>query len=500
VSTPLTLHATGELRLIALGLEVGRAATLEEACALTIDRLEAALRTSCVIRAQNGTGWRVIARSCTDDPRSAGRGSQSAVRDPQSLIDEAIDAGAMMIPLGHAPDLIELLIVPPALSSESIERQATGLSSGARLLDDPEWREALEGVLAPALQLVRMRAQRVDADRRADRVERFSRALVGISDSATLHRAIVEHLAQAVDAEIGAMAVFVPQDNSLVITATHGYPPVLVEHVRIAPGEGVLGRVFATGEPILASNLAAVPGQVARRRYRTDSYIALPLAGPDGVVAVVSVTDRAGGAPFTDADLALLLRMSIPAALAVARELLRDRTNDLAHLAAVDALTGLFNRRYFETRLEQELQRQVRQPDDLSLLMLDLDNFKELNDTQGHLVGDMALREVADILRRAVRIFDVCARYGGEEFVILMPGAGASTALRIAERIRRQVEQHFATGLRSGVPVPLTVSAGVSTASPSVTRDALVAQADAALLRAKGTGKNQVNLHQESAQ
>ena len=78
--------------------------------------------------------------------------------------------------------------------------------------------------------------------------------------------------------------------------------------------------------------------------------------------------------------------------------------------------------------------------------MLDLDNFKELNDTQGHLVGDMALKEVAEILRRAVRIFDVCARYGGEEFVIVMPGAGPETALRIAERIRRQVEQHFADG------------------------------------------------------
>ena len=437
-----------------------------------------------MIRAQNGAGWRVIAQSGT----ASGSGMTAAMVD-----------GAIVIPIGHAPEPAELLVVPPHSSPATIELPPNMAASGARLLADPEWRQGLVGVLAPALQLVQLRSHQVEADRLADRIERFSRALVGISDSATLHRAIVEHMAQAVGAEIGAMAVFVPQDNSLVITATHGYPPVLVEHVRIAPGEGVLGRVFSTGEPILASNLASVPGQVTRRRYRTDSYVAVPLAGPDGVVAVVSLTDRAGGPPFTDADLAVLRRMSIPAALAVTRELLRDRTNDLAHLAAVDALTGLFNRRYFETRLEQELQRQVRQPDELSLLMLDLDNFKELNDTQGHLVGDMALREVADILRRAVRIFDVCARYGGEEFVILMPGAGSATALRIAERIRRQVEQHFATGLRSGVPVPLTVSAGVSTATPSISRDVLVAQADAALLRAKGTGKNQVNLHEETA-
>ena len=105
---------------------------------------------------------------------------------------------------------------------------------------------------------------------------------------------------------------------------------------------------------------------------------------------------------------------------------------------------------------------------------------------------DAALKQVADILRRAVRIFDVCARYGGEEFVIVMPGAGPDTALRIAERIRRQVEQHFAAGRRSGVPVPLTVSIGVGTASPGVTREALIAQADRGLLVAKSRGKNQV--------
>jgi diguanylate cyclase (GGDEF)-like protein len=234
-----------------------------------------------------------------------------------------------------------------------------------------------------------------------------------------------------------------------------------------------------------------LPGQIARRRYRTDSFVAIPLSGPEGVVGVVSLTDKIGPA-FSQADLSVLFQMAVPAALAVSRELLRDRTNDLAHLATVDPLTGLFNRRYFETRLEQELQRQRRQDDDLSLLMLDLDNFKELNDTQGHLVGDVALKEVAEILRRAVRIFDVCARYGGEEFVILMPGAGASTALRIAERIRRQVEQHFAGGRRSGVPIPLTVSIGVGTATPGVTRDVIIAQADEGLLVAKSRGKNQV--------
>ena len=445
-----------ELRLITLGLEVSRAATLEEACAIATEYLQSQLALTCAIRVQNGAQWRTVTHArqwvaATDAER------------------------ATRVPLGATTELL--------IASERSQKKTK---------TSPSLEDALAGVLGNALQLVQLRHHRSDADRRADVVGEFARVLLGISDSATLHRTIVEHMARGVDAEIGALAVFVPLENALAITATVGYPAVLVEHVRPTPGQGILGRVYATGEPIVALSIADLPGQVGRRRYRTESFVALPLTGPEGVVAVVALTDKNSGSSFTQSDLSVLYEMAVPAALAVARELLRDRTVDLAHLATVDGLTELFNRRYFETRLEQELQRQRRQLDELSLLMLDLDNFKHLNDSLGHLVGDAALKQVADILRRAVRIFDVCARYGGEEFVIVMPGAGPDTALRIAERIRRQVEQHFAAGRRSGVPVPLTVSIGVGTASPGVTREALIAQADRGLLVAKSRGKNQV--------
>jgi diguanylate cyclase (GGDEF)-like protein len=476
MTTPSAVNGARQLELVSVGLAVGRAATMAEACRIAAQRVSELSATACAIRSQFDADWRTVAQHGTG-------------------VDDLKVEPAVTIPLHGLPVRTELLVALPAETAEDPENGA------AHPLHDPDWRDALGGIVAAGLQLVSMRAGREDTERRTAAVERLSRALIGIADSSSLHRTILDHMASAVGAEIGAVAIYQPQDNTLAISATHGYPAVLVEHVRLAPGEGVLGRVFASGQSLLAASIGAVPGQVARRRYRTDSFVAVPLKGHEGVVAIVSLTDKTAGARFTPADLSLLELMAIPAALAVSRELLRDRTNDLAHLATVDALTGLFNRRYFETRLEQELQRQRRQRqfDELSLLMLDLDNFKELNDTQGHLVGDLALKEVAEILRRAVRIFDVCARYGGEEFVILMPGAASSTALRIAERIRRQVEQHFATGLRSNVPVPLTVSIGVSTASLSVTRDALVAQADSALLRATGTGKNQVNLHQDGA-
>jgi two-component system, cell cycle response regulator len=128
--------------------------------------------------------------------------------------------------------------------------------------------------------------------------------------------------------------------------------------------------------------------------------------------------------------------------------------------------------------------------------MIDIDDFKILNDTRGHQTGDAVLKEVADILRRSVRAFDLCARYGGEEFAILMPGASASTACHVAERIRRHTELHFSESLRSGGTGLPTLSIGVS-ASPGddLAGDSLLATADAALLAAKAAGKNVVRLH-----
>jgi diguanylate cyclase (GGDEF)-like protein len=392
---------------------------------------------------------------------------------------EALD-GALRIPVDGGKDLQAEVVLPRERTKgvDSLASQTT-----RSLIGEVAESTAQLAVATAALELALARERRLDA---------FARALVHCPDAASLHSLIVETMARAVRAEIGAIALPVPGEAALGVTATYGYPSVVVEHVRQAPGEGILGRVFSTGQAIVVRDVADQPDHARRRRYRSSSYLAFPLIGPLGVQAVVAVTDKTDGAAFDDRDLAVLTSLGAPASLALGREELREHTRDLAHQATIDGLTGLFNRRYFETRLEQEIQRQRRQFDELSLLMVDLDNFKDLNDTQGHLVGDRVLREVADILRRAVRIFDVCARYGGEEFVILMPGANAPTALRIAERIRRQVEQHFASGLRSGSPVSPTVSVGVSSAQPSTTRETLIAQADSALFQAKAAGKNVV--------
>ena len=156
----------------------------------------------------------------------------------------------------------------------------------------------------------------------------------------------------------------------------------------------------------------------------------------------------------------------------------------------MDSLTGLFNRRYFETRIDEEIQRARRYGLDLALLVIDADDFKALNDALGHLVGDRVLRAMSDTLRRSVRAFDVCTRFGGEEFAILMPGSTAGSALQSAERIRQRIEQYRFDPLLIPPTMHPTISIGVAVLTGESSALDLVARADRALYAAKGAGKN----------
>jgi diguanylate cyclase (GGDEF)-like protein len=321
--------------------------------------------------------------------------------------------------------------------------------------------------------------------RTAQRYHRFCRRLTRTQTADDLHGLIVRSLAAQIHAGIGALALYSEADRQLSIVKTLGYPQQLVDHLRIAPGEGVLGSVFSSGRPVLVT--ASTSDQARRLRYRTDSYVAVPLIGQGGVLGVAAFTDRHDGGPFSSDDLTALRLFADPAAIALTMQKLRQSAEEITRLASIDPLTGLFNRRYFDTRLEAELQRARRHGEPLALLMVDIDNFKAINDEHGHMVGDRLLRCVSERLRRGVRIFDVCARYGGDEFAILMPSSNVDTAVLVAERIRTSVRGHcaHATG-------HVTVSIGIAH-SDGRERD-LLSLADRALLEAKAMGKNTVRV------
>ncbi len=163
------------------------------------------------------------------------------------------------------------------------------------------------------------------------------------------------------------------------------------------------------------------------------------------------------------------------------------RNSLLAEIASSDGLTGLKNHRYFRESLEAQFSLARRRGMPLSVVMLDVDQFKRFNDSFGHPAGDEVLREVARLLRENVRDHDVVARYGGEEFAVLLPATDVEASRILSERLRASIEQHH-WPLR-----PITISLGVSTMSPRVARAiALIEQADRSLYHSKAEGRNLV--------
>jgi diguanylate cyclase (GGDEF)-like protein/PAS domain S-box-containing protein len=187
--------------------------------------------------------------------------------------------------------------------------------------------------------------------------------------------------------------------------------------------------------------------------------------------------------------------------LAAVVQTLRDMTEEkaaqiaLEQLATRDGLTGLANRRCFDDTLRAEWARAMRQHQPLSLLMVDVDNFKAYNDAHGHLGGDECLKRIASAVASEMRANDLVARYGGEEFSVILPNQSLKGAAIVAERIRSRVEQlQLAHGREGGKHVTVSIGAATAIAASDADPSQLVATADAALYRAKHMGRNRISL------
>jgi diguanylate cyclase (GGDEF)-like protein len=324
-------------------------------------------------------------------------------------------------------------------------------------------------------------------------MHRFTRSLSRADSLEEVCRLIVRSMARSVGARLAAVAVPTTPQRHLAIIATYGYSLELVRHLRIKPGTGIIGSVFESGRPLRGSAAATVPDWQPRPRYRTDSFVALPIRSGRETLGVLCVTDRIDHQSFMPDDVSTLRAFAAPAALAIARENALSRMRQFAHGAAIDPVSGTFNRRHFQARMEEELQRSRRDGLMLALLMIDIDDFKTVNDSFGHLVGDLVIKDVAEILRRSVRVFDVCARFGGEEFAVLMPGSSIESAAKVAARIRERIEAYRPVD-RSLESVHVTVSVGLAALMSGMSASDLIAGADAALYVAKREGKNRLRI------
>jgi len=221
------------------------------------------------------------------------------------------------------------------------------------------------------------------------------------------------------------------------------------------------------------------------------NVVVMPLGAEGGCLGVLVFEHGVRrGSRIERRLLTIIERFASHTALALRNAMLLQKVQQAA---STDALTGIANRRSFEEALEREIARAARTGEQVSLVMVDLDHFKNLNDTYGHQLGDEVLREVAQALREHCRDMDIAARYGGEEFTVILPSCGVEEALASAMRLWRSV------GERSLVPIPLTVSAGVATYPDHANNGPdLIFAADQALYEAKANGRDRVQGCQRS--
>jgi diguanylate cyclase (GGDEF)-like protein len=281
--------------------------------------------------------------------------------------------------------------------------------------------------------------------------------------------------------------VTVAGDGKEAIRLVRTSPPDLVLLDMVLPdmdGLQVLRIIKAGPEEqfvpvILLSVKADLDSRVKGLRIGADDFLAKPFAEAE-----------------IQARAAAMLRIK------TLQDQLRATKAQLEKLSVTDGLTGLYNHRYFEQRLAEEFGRAQRYSDPVSLMMFDLDHFKQINDKYGHPFGDTVLRETADLVRGSVREPDICARYGGEEFAIILPKTHLQGALVVAERfLNRMREKVYQVDRGAESPpteVRVTASVGISfyPSKDVTTPELLVKFADDALYRAKHEGRDTICLYQ----
>lgn len=335
----------------------------------------------------------------------------------------------------------------------------------------------------------------LDYQRKLTTMVEFSSG-VNILDLEMLVKALESGLPAAFRVELFSIFLLDEQKHLLRLAASN--------HPHFKAAEGLELRLESTplmhdavrsGNPVYVSDFSKSRYAHRRRdegdqrgKYSDDYAISIPLVMGERILGVLNLNGNRHGF-FDRPDFTFIKLGAEHVASAFSNAL---QYKKIQEMAVSDALTGLFNRRYFHDRLTLEWERTRRYGSKLSLIMADIDFFKKINDTYGHLCGDMVLVQTAEVLRLHLRRTDVVARYGGEEFVMLLPETSLESARLVAERIRADMEsRRFPWESKT---VKATLSIGIDEASESGVKDRtdLVRRADEKLYKAKEAGRNRV--------
>lgn len=392
------------------------------------------------------------------------------------------------------------VLVLSASPPSEVAARALGLGAGdfvPKPFSGPELIARIKAQLRTGQALVAARAEARTGAELADILREITASL----SPAEIFQVLVRRIAAGL--RIARCSIVLDDGNGETATVVAASENPSLRHltVELRRYPELLGPLV-TREPLLVPRIDQTPLLAeVRERWRsegrvvpTTSIASIPFVIRGGQAGVYFLRTTGDDDPLEPADLEFATRVIHAACPVLDRaydfeEALR-RQDEMRQLAETDPLTNLFNRRAFRQRLEATMARAARSSGVVSCLMLDLDHFKQLNDTYGHDLGDRVLTQLADLLRREQRAMDVLARLGGEEFVVLLPETGLRGARIYAERILRKVSA--ATFGTAESPVQLTVSIGIATYPDDRVGDSegLLRLADVNLLRAKAEGRN----------
>ena len=322
----------------------------------------------------------------------------------------------------------------------------------------------------------------------------LSQAVNFIDDLKRLLKVILSKALETLQAEKGSLMLYEYADNSLKVKVVDGLDNKqtendinngIIECSNIKINEGIAGNVFSSKKPIITNLGQNDPRFVQKGSLNNvSSLLCVPLVVKGEAIGVINITNKKNDKLFNKQDLEFMEALANQAAIAI------DNAK-LYELATKDGLTKLYIYRHFYLLLENEIKRCARYNHVMTLVIMDIDDFKSVNDSHGHLVGDQTLRELAGVITNTIRKIDIAARYGGEEFALILPETSMNDAKIIVKRLKENISK-IKVETKEGTVTP-TVSMGLAD-FPSCAKDekTLIELADIALYTAKNTGKNRI--------
>jgi diguanylate cyclase (GGDEF)-like protein len=329
-----------------------------------------------------------------------------------------------------------------------------------------------------------------------NQILKLAKAIESTRNLEELGNLLIDRVSSMFGAKRVSLMLLNKENNELFVWASSEKREEL-KQVKLRYGQMFAGKVAEDGRPLLVRNVDSEFPEISKARlgrYQSKSFIIAPIKTQEITLGVINITERKNTDIFNDEDLKLIMLINSLVALQIEKIQLQEQ---IESLSIVDSTTGLFNHRYFQEHLSEEIERLQRYRRHLSLIIIDIDNFQKYNENYGYATGDKVLLQMANIIKDNLRKVDIICRYSGEEFAVVLPDTPLKQAAMVAEKLRDRIESAVFVERRDSplAMARLTVSAGVAEYNIKNNKDEFIQQTRLALDEAKQKGKNRVYVY-----